>query len=439
LFNFFKKQYCKIEHQDIDNTYKSIYGTDSEIFYKFYQECCPVFNAINLVVDTCASINLSVKDKLQNELVDHSVLELLKKPNPFTDGKTFLKEFLREYLVTGNAYININKVGNTTELTIISDTDIAITNNLQDNFPATYIYNGGRTYSRTADNKFIDKIGNQIIHLRNSKIKQRDIKGSSFLLGAQLEMNQYLEASIHNNSLLRNQCKPSKIIAIKGQMTANAISQLRDIFKKHSGSQATGTNLVIPHDIDIKDASISMQDLDFKNLKRDCEIAIEKCLKIPLALVVAENMTLSNLESSIPIFYDNAILPLLDNYICFLNNNLMPLFDRNNQLEFTIDISQIRPLKQRLVDDTIKVYSNNLITRNEARAEIGKEDSNGGDIFYQPQNLVAVGNDNFTTDNRQTSQKSFFINKMKEIKLANGERLYNDDEIKHNADRLFHN
>lgn len=437
MFNLFKKEHCRIEETNIDNSYRLLGGNEAEIFYKFYQECSPVFNAINLVVDTSVDIKLSMKDKVQEELIDHPILNLLQKPNPFTDGKTFLQEFLRDYLITGNAYININKVGNTTELTIINDTDINIINNIKDNFPSSYQYSSNTIYNRVGD-KFIDKLGNQIIHLRNSKIKQRDVKGSSFLVGCQLEMNQYLQASVHNNSLLRNQCKPAKIISMKGMVNAQWVNQIKEMFKKNSGSMNTGNNLFIPHEVvDVKDAGYNPQDLDFKNLKRDCDIAIQKCLKIPLPLVVADNMTLSNLESSVPIFYDNAILPLMNRYVAFLNSNLLPLFDNENRYEIIIDVSQIRALKQRTINDVMKSFEGGLITRNEGRAEIGREDTNGGDTFYQPQNLIPVGSDRYTTDNRQTTNKNAFIKRMQELKDADGNRIYNDDFIETNAEIYF--
>lgn len=438
MFNLFKKEHCKIDETYLDKSYKRLGYSDSIIFYKFYQECSPVFNAINLVVDSCVDVELSVKDKQQEELVNHPILNILKKPNPFTDGKTFLQEFLKDYLIAGNAYINVNKANNTTELTIINDSDISITNRPIDNFPDRYQYSNSNIYTRQKDNKFFDQKGNQIIHLRNAKIKQKDTKGASFLLGCQLEMNQYLEASVHNNALLKNQCKPAKIISMKGTVNAQWINAIKEMFRKNSGSANAGNNLFIPHEVvDVKDAGYNPQDLDFKNLKRDCDIAIQKCLKIPLPLVVADNMTLSNLESSVPIFYDNAILPLMNRYVAFLNSNLLPLFDNENRYEIIIDVSQIRALKQRTINDVMKSFEGGLITRNEGRAEIGREDTNGGDTFYQPQNLIPVGSDRYTTDNRQTTNKNAFIKRMQELKDADGNRIYNDDFIETNAEIYF--
>lgn len=435
MFNFFKKkEYCQYQERDITNSYSQ---ADGSVILKYYQECSPVFNAVNLIVDTCVDIPLAVKDKVEDELKDHPILKILKNPNPFDNGTTFLQEFLKEYLITGNAYININKVGNTTELTILNDDNIIINMNVQDNFPLSYQYNSSSSnniiYKRTRDNLFISDNQNQLIHLRNTKIKQSDGKGMPPLLGAQLELSQYHKASVHNNSILINGCKPSKAFIYKGNtLTAEQTNRMKDAIKSNSGSENSGKSIVLPSDIEIKDLSYNPQDLDFKNLKRDCDIAIQKSLKIPLALVIADNMTLSNLESSVPIFYDNAILPLLRKYVNFLTQRLLPLYDVEGRYEIVIDEATIKPLKQRTIDNLMKQYNGGLITRNEARTEIGREASEGGDVFYQPQNLVPVGRDNYVIDNRQK-----FIDKMKELKDANGKRLYNDDFIKESAEIYF--
>lgn len=435
MFNFFKKkEYCQYQERDITNSYSQ---ADGSVILKYYQECSPVFNAVNLIVDTCVDIPLAVKDKVEDELKDHPILKILKNPNPFDNGTTFLQEFLKEYLITGNAYININKVGNTTELTILNDDNIIINMNVQDNFPLSYQYNSSSSnniiYKRTRDNLFISDNQNQLIHLRNTKIKQSDAKGMPPLLGAQLELSQYHKASVHNNSILINGCKPSKAFIYKGNtLTAEQTNRMKDAIKSNSGSENSGKSIVLPSDIEIKDLSYNPQDLDFKNLKRDCDIAIQKSLKIPLALVIADNMTLSNLESSVPIFYDNAILPLLRKYVNFLTQRLLPLYDVEGRYEIVIDEATIKPLKQRTIDNLMKQYNGGLITRNEARTEIGREASEGGDVFYQPQNLVPVGRDNYVIDNRQK-----FIDKMKELKDANGKRLYNDDFIKESAEIYF--
>jgi HK97 family phage portal protein len=435
LFKFLsKKQHCYIEEASVKNIYNSI--QDGAVISQFYQECSPVFNAINLIVDSCVDIIIAVKDKVEDELKDHPILKILRNPNPFTDGKTFLQEFLKEYLITGNAYININKIGNTTELTILNDSDILINMSTKDNFPLSYQYNSSAisvVYNRTKDNMFISSDGNQIIHLRNTKLKQSDPKGMPPLLGAQLELSQYHKASVHNNAILINGCRPSKAYIYKGNnLTSEQSTRIQDAIKRNSGSQNSGRSIVLPSDIEIKDLSYNPQDLDFKNLKRDCDVAIQKCLKIPLALVIADNMTLSNLESSVPIFYDNAILPLLKKYADFLTQKLLPLYDFENRYEFIVDQSSIKPLMERTVENLMKLYNNGLITRNEARTEIGREASEGGDVFYQPQNLVPVGRDQYTVDNRQK-----FIDKMKQFKNAKGERLYSDDFIKENEKIYF--
>ena len=107
-------------------------------------------------------------------------------------------------------------------------------------------------------------------------------------------------------------------------------------------------------------------------------------------------------------------------------------------LIITYDESAIECLENRKFQNSSNVFTSGLITRNEGRTLIGYEGSPGGDEFYQPANLIPVGSDNYTIDNRDTpSEKAQYIRLMQERKGIDGKRLYSDDFIKKNVEIYY--
>ena len=69
------------------------------------------------------------------------------------------------------------------------------------------------------------------------------------------------------------------------------------------------------------------------------------------------------------------------------------------------------------------------MTINEIRTKLGYESLPiGGDTIYQPLNLVPVGQDGFTSDNRESPSKSL-VDTMTKITNPKGEPFYSAKEI----------
>ena len=158
-------------------------------------------------------------------------------------------------------------------------------------------------------------------------------------------------------------------------------------------------------------------------------------------MVSPDNMTLANMDAAKYNFYDNNILPLSKRVFSFLTKSLMPRYSRSDNLIITYDESSIEALQNRKTQNTITQYKEGLITRNEARADIGRESiGQEGDIFYQPMNLIPVGNDAFTSDNRESPTKSIqheeYARLLSNMKKLDGSRMYSDEFIKQSLENL---
>ena len=284
-----------------------------------------------------------------------------------------------------------------------------------------------------------------MIHLRsyNPKFSSSNLVGVSAFAGCQLEIQQYILASVHNYSLLKNQARPSGIITYKG---ASDLSQEQQdglkatIKNKLSGAKNTGEPVVLGGDFNWTQLSESTKDMDFPTLKKSVAEACYSAVKIPLPMISPDNMSFANMDASKYLFYDNSVLPILKRLLKFLSVKLLSRYPNAQGLEFYFDESSIEALESRKFENAKILSQIGKYTDNEIRSITGFEAIDGGDIIYRPANLIESGRDTYTEDNRDKPvAKSEFIKIMKAQQKQDGGKLYTDEYIELKAKEYYGN
>lgn len=422
--------------------------TNPNEFIDFYLKACPIFTATKMIAEAIGSIDIVLKDKNGDFTYEHKALTLLKNPNPFVDGQLFLQEIVSSYLLTGNCYINIIGEKEPIELNTINPQDIIINQDASDGYAGEYNWtstNSNRIYLRNQQKRFIDSKKNELIHLRsyNPKFSSSNLIGISAFAGCQLEIQQYILASIHNYSLLKNQARPSGIITYKGnnELNQDQIDGLKDTIKnKLSGAKNAGEPAFLGGDFNWIQLSESTKDMDFPTLKKSVAEACYSAVKIPLPMISPDNMSFSNMDASKYLFYDNAVLPILKRLLKFLSVKLLSRYPNAQGLEFYFDESAIEALEARKYENAKILSQIGKYTDNEIRSITGFEAIDGGDIIYRPANLIESGRDSYTEDNRDKPvAKSEFIKIMKAQQKQDGGKLYTDEYIELKAKEFYGN
>jgi len=396
-------------------------------FIEYYVKACPVFIATKRIADAVAPIPIIIKDKKKDEFIyDHPALKLLKRPNPFKSGSLFMKEMTGFYILTGNSYLNVIGKFDPVELDTINPNLINIQANNNDGYPEYYgasNHLGETVYRRDRQKKFISANGNQLIHLRdfNPEARSDNLVGASTFAGCQLEISQYILASIHNNALLENQARPSGLLTFKGKdaLSDTQINQVKDLLGDQlSGAANAGRTTFLNGEFDWIQLSQSVKDMDFPTLKKKTEENVYNAAKIPLPLISPDTMTMANMGAATYLFYDMAVLPVLDQILSFLTQNILSRYADSENLEFAYDEYSIEALADRKTEQALKSSQVGVLTTDELRTMMGKEalKNGGGDTVYQPMNLIPIGTDAHTSDNRATpaKEKAIFIKTMQE-------------------------
>lgn len=445
MFNFFKKTekksaqgYC---NQEIDTRfdYQSRYSEAIRFFVSAYYEVAPVGIAVDMIAQEVAHLSITAEDSTGEFNQNAEILKKLRTPNKDQSLRLFIDEMMANYILTGNVFIDFNKVGSSYEMLILSQQNITLAGMQPNGKATTIIYSGSndnllyREYNYNSEtNLYQTKQGNILLHLKNNNLTTIDKQmGVSFLAKGQLEISQYKSLSEYNNGLIKNQCRPSLGFFFEvDNMSDSQIEDIKQTMKAISGSTKAGKPFAITAKARVEKFSESTKDMDFENLKKSTKNIIAQCLKIPLPLLNDTTMTYSNYSTAQYAFFDNCVLPFAQVIIDFFNDKILPLL-REDKYKLAIDKASIGALEERKLA-TVKSYADaGVFTINEIRAIAGKEAVESGDIIYQPQNLIPVGTDRYTQDNRETpSDKAFFITLMKE-------QGYNDNEIKELAKKYF--
>lgn len=416
---------------------------------QYYEQIAPVGTGVDLITDELPSLELSVFDKSDKryETDGQEILDLLANPNAGTTGHEFIKSYSTYYTVTGEVFLMAtgNPARAPLEIFIIppqftNDTPGA------DGLPWSYtVTNGGvpTVFTRKEVNgrmRFFDETGErELWHVKdfNPNASSSNHRGQSRLNSVYYEIEQHLEASRHNLALLQNGGRISMALTTDNVLEDDIFMRVKEQADRFfAGSSNAGRIFIGEGGLKVQEMGKSNRDMDFRNLKKDDATAIFNRLKIPLPLVNPDNMTLANLESARLMLYDNAVLPLCRRLLSELTLFLGDRYKLSNTQSLSIDPESIPALQTRQLQELKTKKELGVLSTNEIRAEIGREEAEGGDAILAPATMVPIAQDRFTEDNRdEPSGREKFFEIMRCQKTSDGNQRYSEKQIKEFADK----
>lgn len=411
----------------------------------YYDTAAPLATAIDLINDEFKILEMAIKTNGDIEL-DHPILEFLQQPNDDMTIEDFLETLGIYFLVTNEAYIiatgNVNMPPS--ELILVSPEIVDV---------------------RRGRDGFVDRIDVQRHNFAKETFLRDDLqfrffnqddtaeiwqikgfntrhtgRGKSKLSSIQNELDQYIEASVHNLGLLQNGMRPSGAFSTKEPLPDDQFERLKEQIESfYSGSENAGNSLVLDNGMEFGQLSINPKDMDFANLKKSVSMAIFNRYKVPLPLINPDKMTLANMDSAKLNLYDNAVLPFAQRMFSELTRFLAPRFKLAENETIVPFMDSIVALKTRRNEELKLEKELNVSTINETRNEIGKEPiAEGGDIVYISNTVVPSGSTNNVSEgeveeNAKTTREGF-ITILKAQTDIKGNRTFTDEDIKRIAD-----
>jgi len=380
------------------------YDTTNKIAYEDlatdgYQSNAIVNRCINEIANNASRVKINLF-RGEQELDNHPLLDLLYNPSPTLSQVEFFQSAFSYLLISGNNYMLSVSGDRTppTELYNLRPDRIRIrTGNRAMPQSYDYVLNGNIVESYEVDQA-----------TGNSKVKHiilfnplDDYYGMSPISACSVDIDQHNLANKHNVNLLQNGARPSGAVIFKPKDETGGHVQLsdvqrdqlvNDINQRFSGTGNAGKPMLLEGDFDWKEMGLSPKDMDFIQLKNMSAKDIALVYGVPSQLIgIPDSQTYSNFAEAKLALYNETIIPLLDRFQGDLNEWLTPMFGEGLELRYDIDsIPAMAEQRKRVFESVVTGVQNGILTRNEAREQLGYETVDGGDSLLVPANLMPL-------------------------------------------------
>jgi len=358
-----------------------------------------VYRCVNEISKGASAVPFIIKNG--DQIVEqHPLINLLKRPNPLQSYSEFFNSLFGYVLLSGNAYILKigSDIGAPKELHQLRPDRISIKgggNPIPDKYE--YMVNGRLQATYPVDQ--VDGFS-EVKHIKLWNPLD-DYYGLSPLSAAAVEVDQHNMTSKHNVNLLDNGARPSGAVIFKPQDDAGfavnlSESQrqqlLTDLNNRFSGAGNAGRPMLLEGDFDWKEMGLSPKDMDFHQLKNMAATDIALCFGVPSQLVgVPDAQTYANVAEARLALYEETIIPHLKKMQSDLNEWLIPMFDDKLTLEFDIDsIPALSERRKRTYENVTSAVREGIMTRNEAREQLGLGIIEGADELYISANMFPL-------------------------------------------------
>ena len=379
-----------------DVTYKIRYDQLAE---EGYQENAIVYRCVNEISNSASRVEINLF-RGDQELDEHPLLDLLYNPSPMCSQVEFFQAVYAYLQISGNSYI-LGVGGDRqppTELYNLRPDRVKVKAGKRAT-PIAYDYIIG---GQTVESYEVDQATG------NSRIKHiklfnplDDFYGMSPIQSASIDIDQHNLANKHNVNLLQNGARPSGAVVFKPKDETGAQIQLsdvqrsqlvNDINQRFGGTGNAGKPMLLEGDFDWKEMGLSPKDMDFTSLKHMSAKDIALVYGVPSQLIgIPDSQTYSNFSEAKLALYNETIIPLLDRVQADLNEWLTPQFGSDLELRYNIDsIPAMAEQRRRVFESVTAGVQNGILTRNEAREQLGYEPVNGADSLLVPANLMPL-------------------------------------------------
>ena len=359
-----------------------------------------VYRCVNEISSGASAVNFKIFNG-DEELEMHPLINLLNKPNPLQSNFEFMKALSSYLLLSGNSYIlkSGSDNGPPKELHLLRPDRMRIKSGGKP-IPEKYEYMiEGKVQSTYPVDPITGKA--EVKHIKLYSPLD-DLYGCSPLSAAAVEVDQHNLSSQHNISLLSNGARPSGAIVFKPvddsgfsvNLTESQRAQLlTDMNKRFTGANNAGRPLLLEGDFNFIEMGLSPKDMDFLNLKNLATTDIALCFGVPSQLVgVPDAQTYANVAEARLALYEETIIPHLKQIESDLNEWLIPMYDERLTLRYDIDaIPALAERKRKIYENITSAVREGIMTRNEARSEIGLEAIKGADELFISATLFPLG------------------------------------------------
>lgn len=365
-------------------------------------------------------------------VMDHPLIAMLKRPNPYYSGTGLWAGTLYSYIVDGNGYwIKIRKqrggipwnenVSSEIEQLVYAPHWLIEPIWPADNsvFISHYRYCPG--------GPVIDIDPANVVHFRNGLDPRNTRKGMSMIYSELREIFTDDEAAQFLATLLKNMGVPGLIVSPKdsggAEMTLENADETKKMLRAMVSGDRRGETFVSSIPIDLQQFKIEQAAMDFSTIRATPEERLCAAIGIPAPVcgfgagleTTKVGATMTEMKR---MAWDNCIIPMQTVMDEQLGMSLLPELDaKATQRELKRNYKGVSALQENgkdIADRSATLVKNCIITRGEARQMNGFDSAPTDEVFIQPISVVAVDKNGKIVLSAQPAQPA----KPKELKAA---------------------
>lgn len=341
-----------------------------------YEHAVWVYAAMNAILRVAKQTRwLAYRD--DQELDDHGILRLLRRPNPEQSGRTFTEALIGYYLGAGNTYIERVGLENGPPLELWikrPDRMRIVPSSGGDGRIAAYEYRaGGRTF------RFEPW---QIRHVK-TWAPLDDWYGMSPIAAAARGIDLFNVGQAANLALMQNGARPSGAFVSTTALTDEQHARLKAELRDNLTGAARGMPLLLEGGMSWTELGITPRDLDWLAGQTDAARQAHAAFGVHPVLTGLESGTFENQRLAQRALLTNVVLPILDQVQDELNAWLAPAYpDRDLRIGYDRDaFPALAEDEGALWDRALRGYTQGVLKRNEARVMLGYGEVTDGDEF----------------------------------------------------------
>jgi len=341
-------------------------------FERAYEDLEIVNRGVNMLVDDCAEINVSVGNQLPTQSVIKGIkrsrvdLLLNKEPNLFQDINSFRRNILIDYIIDGNIFIYYDGV----HLYHLPASKMTIHAS-----ETTYI-------EKFSYNEKIDYKPSEIIHVKENSFYSI-YRGVSRLKPALRTMVLMQRMRSFQDNFFKNGAVPGLVLKSPNTLSEKIKERMIQSWSARYRPDAGGRRpLILDGGIEIDEISnVNFKELDFQQAIEENEKIILKALGIPPILLDSGNN--ANLRPNMRLYYLESILPIVRKI-----NFAMERFFGFEVMEETSNIPALQPELRDQASYYQALVNTGIISPNEAREALNYEPLDGYDELRVPANIA---------------------------------------------------
>jgi len=331
-----------------------------------------VYACVKRIAEAAADVPLLVVQRVKGEekpLESHPLLDLFESINPYMGKAIFIETLMASIELMGNGYIEKvrkTKRGPPVELYPLRPDRMRVIPDPVD-YLAGFLYevNGRRIRFEPQD----------VMHLKTYNPLD-DYYGLSTLEAAALSVEHDQFAIAYNRNFFRNNAMPEGVFTTEAAVKQEDVDRVKQEFEKNfRGPKNTGKVGFLGGKWTWVSMGMKQREAQFIDSRKMSREEILAAFGVPPVLVgLLDGQFAANVREQLQIFWKLAMLPRLQRVEDQLNEQLASEYGEDIRLRFDLGhIEALREDENDRVERVRKLIEGGIITRNEAREEMGLE------------------------------------------------------------------